>query len=164
MTRLLLILMISVSFIACKNDASQGEKSGKTVADISNTDFNVECSEADMKGNVPEVKMYFTSPKLNEKVFITTTPACRDLSGNYLDYNMPKEAIFKVSGYYAGGGFYYYGQVEGNKLKVYRTFIEEPRPEGPDTIDPAQAQYQEYMTVTIYEDGSTEIERMEKPS
>lgn len=162
MTRLLPILLICLTFAACKNDSSEPDSDDKTVADISNADFTIECGKATMNGDVPEVKMYFTSPKLKERVFITTTPACRDLSDNYLDYNMPKEAIFKVSGYYAGGGFYYYGQVEENHLKVYRTFIEEPHPDKPDAIDPAQAQYDEYMTVKIFKDGSTEIERIEE--
>lgn len=154
MKKTLLIVMV-ILFYSCKNS----EDSNK-VTDIANGDFEIVCIEKENGSEVPEAKMYFNSTKIRDKVFITTTPACRDLSDNFLDYNMPEEAIFKISGYYGGGGYYYYGLVKDNQLKVYRAFIEETIPSDDSGTDPSTADYEVYMTVTIYEDGSTKIDRL----
>lgn len=64
------------------------------------------------------------------------------------NFDMPKETAFAYNAYYAGGGHYYYGQIDGEDLKVYRGYVEEKTPQNEDEL-PDVWKYELFKTIPI---------------
>lgn len=130
------------------------------LAAIYNADFGLRCKPAESASNEPPREMHYMllSDKLMKPVLITTEPSCNKISDNAA-FDMPSETAFAGHGYYAGSGYYYYGLVQNDSLKIYRKWFEGIRPK--NNTDPAETTYKLFKIILVYPDGSTTVNEVE---
>ena len=159
------LIVLALFFSACsgtpKNNPQPAQSKDEIdtapmLASISNADFEIRCDRSARSGNEPPPEMNYllVSNKLTTPMLIATEPSCQEITDTKA-FNMPEQTAFANHGYYAGGGYYYYGQVQNDTLKIFRQWIEETHPN--DDPDPGETTYKLFKTVLVYPDGSSSV-------
>ena len=124
MPLLMLILLTMSCENADKNPVNQVAEKISYI-DISAMDFVVEYEEKAVVDEIPQIQIIITSEGRGN-LMLTTEPAMMEIEkSEFKAIDIPETAVFALNTYYAGDGYYYYGKVEDNRLKVYRKAIEE---------------------------------------
>lgn len=145
MPKMALALGLLFFVVACaeNRDQSNADTAGDSTATdpptaaadtvaLANYDFNIQCGESTTNAEgYPRVPISITAPGLLDRpLYLATDYICGEASEDlWSGLDIPADAEFGLNTYYAGAGYYYYGIVEDNQLKVYRDFFEEGTPD-----------------------------------
>jgi len=106
--------------------------------------------------SLPTVVVELKSSAWKNRMLITSERAYSEIPKDYYNsYQIPDTAMFAFSTWYAGGGHYYFGVVDQNKLVVKRKWEEEGNME--EELQPPNP-YTNYMTFMFKNDGVGVIE------
>ncbi|TDQ33066.1 hypothetical protein [Zeaxanthinibacter enoshimensis] len=74
--------------------------------------------------------IYLYSNAWANPAWISQEPAMSPIpEEQYIAWEIPKAAAFAFNSWYAGGGYIYYGLIEGSEVMIYRRFVEETQPD-----------------------------------
>lgn len=146
---LLLILFV----LGCKQDAKNASED--TATDVESADLNVQlvCEDIGSTDERPHFGVYLIVNNSKTKIKEIAV-ACEALdAGNFVNYEIPTEALAAVGGWWAGAGDYFYARKIGEKVIVYYAGVDEAM---------AEPGYP-YEVIATYENGkfSVEIPEME---
>lgn len=135
------LLSIILLIFACNESTTQGDKkSDKGIEkseqlaekehvpiDLTTAEFKVNSyiENLDSEDFDPsKSKIYIFSDKLPDSLFLEQEISVSDMNTNQkADNKIPDDAVFAVNSWWADVGFVYYGQVDQNKLNVYKLDI-----------------------------------------
>lgn len=122
------ILVIMIIFAACNSSETtqtQAEETQqkKEATTFTNADFSIELGEEKEVEMMPQIPVFIKTDLAEAPILLTTESAFTEVTPDTrANEGIPEDAAFSFYTYYAGAGYYYYGNVENAELKVYRKY------------------------------------------
>jgi len=134
-----LVLLAMLLLAACKTDKKAEQDSADTAPPM---DVQLICEAAPAESENPYNGVFMI---VNEnKTKIADINACDKINpADYATYDIPKEALIAVGGWWAGAGDYFYVLRQGAGLTVYHAQVDEAQ----------EVEGYHYLPVVSYADG-----------
>ncbi len=120
---LLMVLIVSCNQSETAQDGQEEiiEQEEVVYDDLSEMQyFVVEPGEVKEEDGIPTMPLILATEGRGN-VLITDAPSYMPIENSEFEsIGIPESAKFAFNTFYAGGGYYYYGNVEDNRLKIYR--------------------------------------------